>query len=130
MSSQNSRPVPSRILFPLFGLLVLSGPVVANADSGGAATTSLATKHAAAMEEGLNHEEARVATEAPAATTKAASPAAKHAAAMNVGLNHEDARTATYQSVPDRAASPAAKHAAAMDRGLNHEDARTATYNP
>jgi hypothetical protein len=127
MSSPNSRAVLSRILFPIFGLLVLSGPVSANADSGNAATASLAARHATVMEQGLNHEDAYVATEATAGSIEAASPAAEHAAAMDRGLNHEDARTATYKSV-DLAASPAARHAAAMERGLSHEDAYLTTY--
>jgi hypothetical protein len=121
MRSSNPGSRWSRIVVSLCSVAVLSGPLLARAEVGN--EPSVTVKHADAMNRGLNHEEARLATER---TTASASLATKHAAAMDRGLNHEDARVASHES-GGTGKSPAKEHAAAMSRGLNHEEARVAS---
>jgi hypothetical protein len=82
-------------------------------------------KHAAVMNKGGTHEEAREATRHATQTSK--DTMHKHVAVMSKGGSHEKAREATTEK--KGTANIAQKHAKIMGQGGTHEQARDATKN-
>lgn len=87
-----------------------------------------AQEHAAEMERGKSHEEAREATpKKKTSGDKTNRRAKKHLEEMNKGKSHEEAREASDKGSADKAATRAKQHAEEMNKGKSHEQAREAT---
>ena len=92
--------------------------------------TGPAQKHAEAMTQGKNHEEARDAAAGPVDVAKVQARAKRHLDWLNKGATHEEARDATTAPVDVAIVQARVKrHLDWLNTGASHEQAR-ADYDP
>lgn len=117
----------AKLIVAACGVILLGGSARAGEETSAGTASEEAQRHAAEMNKGKSHEDARAGARAHDEDESATEQAKRHAAEMSKGKSHEDARSAaSVNKEGEKAAKRAKKHAKELNKGKTHEEAKEA----